>query len=89
MGVERHPKGTEVLKGKRNNEVSLQCPQPCSSHRSGLNKPTGKGAERLVMPPGSDSVPLGFVVFLGLFAVRTINITWLLSLAQKQENLVC
>lgn len=41
---------------------------------SDLDQPTVKGAERLAVPPGSDPVPLGFVVFLELFAIGTTNI---------------
>lgn len=41
---------------------------------SDLNQGTVKGTEGLAVSPGSDPVPLGFVVFLELFAVGTPNI---------------
>lgn len=39
---------------------------------SDSNQPTVKGAGGLAVPPGSD--PLGFVLFLELFAIGTSNI---------------
>lgn len=45
---------------------------------------TVKGAERLTVPPGCDPVPLGFLVFLGLFTMGTTNMAIIFSSKKKK-----